>query len=78
MTESQVTEGSGLKKEVSGKPRKLLSLQYNYSDSDDEETREERKARIVSTVIITYCTKSLCLFDFIRIAYFLFLIPTPY
>ena len=30
------------------KPRKLLSLQYNYSDSEDEETREDRKARIVS------------------------------
>ncbi|OWF42884.1 biorientation of chromosomes in cell division protein 1-like 1 [Mizuhopecten yessoensis] len=29
-----------------GKPRRLISLQYNYSDSDDEETREERKARI--------------------------------
>ena len=29
------------------KPRKLISLSYNYSDSDDEETREERKARIV-------------------------------
>ncbi|CAL1526470.1 unnamed protein product [Lymnaea stagnalis] len=28
------------------KPRKLVSLQYNYSDSDEEETREERKARI--------------------------------
>ena len=30
------------------KPRRLISLQYNYSDSDEEETREERKARIVS------------------------------
>lgn len=30
------------------KPRKLLSLKYNYSDSDDDETREERKARVVS------------------------------
>ncbi|KAK3610437.1 hypothetical protein CHS0354_016614 [Potamilus streckersoni] len=29
------------------KPRKLISLQYNYSDSEGEETREERKARIV-------------------------------
>lgn len=28
------------------KPRKLLALSYNYSDSEDEETREERKARI--------------------------------
>ncbi|KAL3865183.1 hypothetical protein ACJMK2_006800 [Sinanodonta woodiana] len=28
------------------KPRKLISLQYNYSDSEGEETREERKARI--------------------------------
>ncbi|ESO96857.1 hypothetical protein LOTGIDRAFT_214393, partial [Lottia gigantea] len=28
------------------KPRKLLSLTYNLSDSDDDETREERKARI--------------------------------
>ncbi|KAJ8317158.1 hypothetical protein KUTeg_005062 [Tegillarca granosa] len=28
------------------KPRKLISLQYNYSDSDDEETREEKKARV--------------------------------
>lgn len=36
-----------VKKEVAGKPRKLLSLQYNPYDSDDEETREERKARIV-------------------------------
>ena len=32
------------------KPRKLLSLQYNYSDSEDEETREDRKARFVSTI----------------------------
>ena len=32
------------------KPRRLISLQYNYSDSEDDETREERKARIVSTV----------------------------
>ena len=30
------------------KPRRLVALQYNYSDSEDEETREERKARIVS------------------------------
>ncbi|XP_053391887.1 biorientation of chromosomes in cell division protein 1-like 1 [Mercenaria mercenaria] len=45
-TDAQVTAGVALKKEVAGKPRKLLSLQYNYSDSDDEETREERKARI--------------------------------
>lgn len=37
-----------LKTEVPPKPRKLLSLQYNYSDSEDEETREDRKARIVS------------------------------
>lgn len=28
------------------KPQKLISLQYNYSDSEDEETREERKLRI--------------------------------
>ncbi|KAH9524831.1 hypothetical protein Btru_027984, partial [Bulinus truncatus] len=28
------------------KPRKLVALSYKYSDSDDEETREERKARI--------------------------------
>jgi hypothetical protein len=44
-----------LKKEVAEKPRKLLSLQYNYSDSEDEETREERKARIVSILIIIFC-----------------------
>lgn len=31
-----------------GKPRKLVALSYNYSDSEDEETREERKARLVS------------------------------
>ena len=31
------------------KPQKLISLQYNLSDSEDEETRDERKARIVST-----------------------------
>ncbi|KAK7489549.1 hypothetical protein BaRGS_00019183, partial [Batillaria attramentaria] len=31
---------------VEAKPRKLLALSYNYSDSDNEETREERKARI--------------------------------
>ena len=30
------------------KPQKLISLQYNLSDSEDEETRDERKARIVS------------------------------
>ena len=37
--------------EVPVKPtaRRLVALQYNYSDSEDEETREERKARIVST-----------------------------
>lgn len=28
--------------------KKLIALQYNYSDSDNEETREERKARLVS------------------------------
>ncbi|KAL5021102.1 hypothetical protein ScPMuIL_000257 [Solemya velum] len=28
------------------KPRKLIALQYNYSDSEDDETREERKARV--------------------------------
>ena len=31
------------------KPRRLIALSYNYSDSDNEETREERKARIVRT-----------------------------
>ena len=30
------------------KPRRLISLQYNYSDSEEDESREERKARIVS------------------------------
>ena len=30
------------------KPRRLISLQYNYSDSEEEESREERKARVVS------------------------------
>ena len=34
------------------KPRRLISLQYNYSDSDEEETREERKARIVSEDLV--------------------------
>jgi len=29
------------------KPRKLLPLQSRYSDSDSEETREQRKARVV-------------------------------
>ena len=29
------------------KPRKLVALTYNYSDSEDDETREERKARMV-------------------------------
>ena len=33
-------------------PRKLISLQYN-SDSDDEETKEERRARIVSVYTFT-------------------------
>uniref|UniRef100_A0A2C9JDF1 BOD1/SHG1 domain-containing protein n=1 Tax=Biomphalaria glabrata TaxID=6526 RepID=A0A2C9JDF1_BIOGL len=28
------------------RPRKLVSLSYRYSDSEEEETREERKARI--------------------------------
>ncbi|XP_059179216.1 protein split ends-like isoform X2 [Physella acuta] len=28
------------------KPRKLISLSYKYSDSEEDETREERKARI--------------------------------
>lgn len=32
---------------IKQKPRKLIALQYNYSDSEEEETREERKARIV-------------------------------
>ena len=36
------------KREAATKPRKLLSLQYNYSDTEDEESREDRKARIVS------------------------------
>ncbi len=35
-------------REAEKKPRRLLALQYNYSDSEDEETRDERKARIVS------------------------------
>lgn len=35
-----------------GKPRKLVALSYNYSDSEDEETREERKARLVSMYLI--------------------------
>ena len=30
------------------KPKKLLALQYNYSDSEDDETREDRKSRMVS------------------------------
>lgn len=34
--------------ELSSPPkRKLISLQYNLSDSEDEESREERKARVV-------------------------------
>lgn len=28
------------------KPRKLVSLQYNYSDSEEDESREDRKSRI--------------------------------
>ncbi|GFO50242.1 biorientation of chromosomes in cell division protein 1-like protein [Plakobranchus ocellatus] len=32
--------------EQTKKPRKLVSLSYRYSDSDEEETREERKMRI--------------------------------
>lgn len=40
------------------RPRKLVSLQYNYSDSEDEESREDRKARVVST-----CTTNLELFQ---------------
>lgn len=31
------------------KAQRLIALQYNFSDSENEETREERKARIVST-----------------------------
>lgn len=30
--------------------RKLISLQYNLSDSEDEESREARKARVVSLI----------------------------
>ena len=30
------------------KPRKLLALSYNMSESDEDESREDRKARIVS------------------------------
>lgn len=42
--EKQVNESVVTEK----KPRRLIALQYNYSDSEDEESREERKARIVS------------------------------
>ena len=35
------------------KPQKLISLHYN-SDSEDEETREERKLRIVSLLMIVH------------------------
>ncbi|XP_014771912.1 nascent polypeptide-associated complex subunit alpha, muscle-specific form isoform X2 [Octopus bimaculoides] len=34
------------KAKIPPRPRKLISLSYNYSDSDDDETREERKERI--------------------------------
>ena len=37
--------------EVKPKPRKLIALQYNYSDSEDEDTRVERRARIVSNIV---------------------------
>ncbi|WAR22207.1 BD1L1-like protein [Mya arenaria] len=37
---------TGTSPATSKKPRKLVSLQYNFSDSEDEESREERKARI--------------------------------
>nr|XP_034328236.1 serine/arginine repetitive matrix protein 2 isoform X6 [Crassostrea gigas] len=41
---SQTTDNTG---ELSSPPkRKLISLQYNLSDSEDEESREERKARV--------------------------------
>lgn len=38
---------TGVEEVVSpSKQKKLISLQYNYSDSEDEETREARKSRI--------------------------------
>lgn len=39
--------------ELSSPPkRKLISLQYNLSDSEDDESREERKARVVRFMVV--------------------------
>lgn len=47
---SQTTDNTG---ELSSPPkRKLISLQYNLSDSEDEESREERKARVVRFMVV--------------------------
>ena len=43
------------------KPRKLISLQYNTSDSENEETREERKARIVSFLFVFLLNNTECI-----------------
>jgi len=37
------------------KPKKLVALQYNYGDSDTEETREERKIRLVCIELSDVC-----------------------
>jgi hypothetical protein len=39
----KVEEGTSPPKSI-----KLVSLRYNYSDDEDDETREDRKCRIVS------------------------------
>lgn len=50
---SQTTDNTG---ELSSPPkRKLISLQYNLSDSEDEESREERKARVVRFMVVVLC-----------------------
>ena len=55
MAELDASIQNTLSADVSPPKKKLVSLQYNYSDSDDEETREERKARIVSHMIRIAC-----------------------
>lgn len=45
----ELTVGARRPKAVKQSQQRLIALQYNFSDSENEETREERKARVVST-----------------------------
>ena len=51
------------------KPRKLLALSYNYSDSDNEESREERRMRCVSSISSSFIWLA-CPCDFCVVVHF--------